>query len=154
MLTMNRFLAIALLATCEFLALPVFPAAAVLPSPFAHQVSPDAGSREVFNRVQDGLTSGDVGAFSRYFSSQVMVTLKGAESGYYSANQAYYLLTNYIRTRQFARFVFTTVGGSEGNPYATGSVTFNFRGKRETAQVYVSLAQTGGRWLITQINIY
>jgi hypothetical protein len=154
MLTMNRFLAIAFLAACELLAPPVFPAAAVVPSPCSLQVSPDATSREIFDHVQDGLTSGDIGAFSRYFSSQVMVTLKGAESGHYSANQAYYLLTNYIRTRQFARFVFTTVGGSEGNPYATGSATFNYRGKRETAQVYVSLAQTGGRWLITQINIY
>src|SRR5512140_32585 len=151
---MNRFLTIALLATFELLALPVVSAAAILPLSNAYQVSPDVGSREVIDRVQEGLSTGNVGLFSRYMSSQVTVTLKGAESGYYSANQAYYLLANYLRTRQFARFTFSTIGGSEGNPYATGSVKFNYRGKREIAQVYVALARMGGRWVITQINIY
>ncbi len=151
---MNRFLSVVLLALTELLVLPAPTPAALLPLSIPGQGRADAGSREVFDRVQEGLAAGNVGAFSHYFSSQVMITLKGAESGYYSANQSYYLLSNYLRARQFARFAFTTTGGSDGNAYATGSVTFNFRGKRELAQLYVAVAQMDGRWMITQINIY
>ena len=86
--------------------------------------------------------------------SQVYVNLRGGESGYYSANQAYYLLENYFKTRRLVNFNFTTIGESDSNPYATGSAGFNEKGSRERAQVYVSLSLAGNRWVITQINIY
>jgi hypothetical protein len=115
-----------------------------------------AGSphREVFEKVQEGLSAANIALFSRYFSSQVLVNLRGGESGYYSASQVYYLLENYLKPRKLARFSFSTIAESGNNPYATGSVAFNYRGNREYAQVYVSLSKVGDRWMITQINIY
>jgi hypothetical protein len=87
-------------------------------------------------------------------ASQVYVNLRGGESGYYSANQAHYVLENYLKSRKLVNLKFSTIGESEARPYATGSAVTVQRGIREIAQVYVSLGRSGDRWFITQINIY
>lgn len=112
------------------------------------------GYRELFGTVQRGLASGSAAAFSGNLAPQVYVNLRGGESGYYSANQAHYVLENYFKTRRLVNLKFSTIGESEANPYATGSATFVERGTRNLAQVYVSLTRSGERWIITQINIY
>ena len=119
------------------------------------RVAPGRGDyRRVFTSVQEGISSGSVGPFSQHMAQQVYVNLRGGESGYYSANEAYYLLENYFKSRRPVKFNFSTVGESESNPYATGSVGFNLKGSRVYAQVYVSLSFVGNRWVISQINIY
>ncbi len=112
------------------------------------------GYHELFGTVQRGLASGSAAAFSGNLAPQVYVNLRGGESGYYSANQAHYVLENYFKTRRLVNLKFSTIGESEANPYATGSATFVERGTRGLAQVYVSLTRSGERWIITQINIY
>ncbi len=111
-------------------------------------------SRAIFQRVERGITAGDVAVFSRDFGPQVVINLHGGESGSFSSGQAHYVLETYCRPRKFGHFSFTTVDEAGGSPYATGSVTFNFRGRRELAQVYVSLSLAGDRWVISQFNIY
>jgi hypothetical protein len=86
--------------------------------------------------------------------SQVYINLRGGESGYYSANQAYYVLDSYLKSRKLVNINFSTIGESNTRPYATGSAALVVRGNREIAQVYVSLSQVGEKWIITQINIY
>ncbi|MEW6510091.1 MAG: DUF4783 domain-containing protein [Bacteroidota bacterium] len=110
--------------------------------------------REVFDDIQQGIAAGNVSLFSSHFHTQVHVTLRGGESGLYSANQAYYLLQNYFRDRKPASFAFTTFGESDTNPYATGSLAFNMRGSRGHAQVYAALSHNGERWVVTHMNIY
>jgi hypothetical protein len=112
------------------------------------------GYHELFGTVQQGLASGSAGTFSGHLAPQVYVNLRGGESGYYSANQAHYVLENYFKTRRLVNVKFSTIGESDANPYATGSATFVERGTRSLAQVYVSLTRSGERWIITQINIY
>ena len=111
-------------------------------------------ARDIFTRVQHGFSTAAVADFSAFLASPVFVNLRGAESGYYSGNQARYILESYLRLHRLATFVFTTVDDSGSNPYATGSVALSFRGNRERAQVYVALSLEGDRWMITQINIY
>jgi hypothetical protein len=108
----------------------------------------------IFSNVQQGLTSGSVRGFSEHMASQVYVNLRGGESGYYSANQAHYVLENYLKSRKLVNLTFSTIGESEARPYATGSAVSVQRGVREIAQVYVSLGRSGDKWFITQINIY
>jgi hypothetical protein len=110
--------------------------------------------RKVFNMVEDGLAESSIGRFSPHFGSQVTVSLRGGENGMYSANQAYYVLENYIRNRRLVDFSFNSVSEFGPNPYATGSAGFASRSGKESAQVYVALARAGSRWVITQINIY
>jgi hypothetical protein len=109
---------------------------------------------KLFSRIESGFATGNIGVLSGQFSSQVSVSLRGGETGHFSASQAYYLLDNYFRKRRLVNFRFTTVGESESNPYATGSGGITAQGAREMVQVYVSLAYAGDRWVIAQINIY
>jgi Domain of unknown function (DUF4783) len=118
------------------------------------QQSRQDGYRRIFSSVQDGLGSGDVRSFSQHMGSQVYINLRGGESGYYSANQAYYVIESYLKTRKLVNLNFSTIGESDARPYATGSAGLVVRGNREFAQVYVSLSQVGEKWIITQINIY
>ncbi len=110
--------------------------------------------RKLFTIIQRSLTSGNIAVIAQHLAPQVQVNFRGAENGYYSASQAYYLLENYFRSRKVLGFEFSTIGESDSNPYATGGASFNFKGSREYAQVYVSLSRAGRQWLITQINIY
>lgn len=119
----------------------------------AGQAGQDA-YRQIFTKVQNGLSSGDIRSFADHMAPQVYVNLRGGESGYYSANQAYYVLESYLKSRKLVNLSFSTIGESDARPFATGSAGFVSRGIRELAQVYVSLTQSGDRWTITQINIY
>lgn len=115
---------------------------------------PREGYRKIFELVEAGIASGVVNDFAAHFDSQVAVNLRGGESGYYSANQTYYVLESYLRLRRFGTFRFTTFGKSESNPYATGSARFMSKGGVEIVQVYVSLSWVDERWVISQFKIY
>jgi len=110
--------------------------------------------KQIFDTVRSGLVGGQIASFSDLMAPQVYVNLRGGESGYFSASQAYYLLENYLRTRKLSGLEFTTMGEAESTPYATGSAGYSHKGSREIAQVYVSLSEVGERWMISQIKIY
>jgi hypothetical protein len=133
---------------------PRFPANQLLPQRQPPAQTHQEAYRQIFTRVEEGLSSGDIRAFSDHMAPQLYINLRGGESGYYSASQAYYVLESYLKSRKLVKLNFTTIGESEARPYATGSAGFVTRGSRELAQVYVSLTQSGERWTITQINIY
>ncbi len=107
----------------------------------------------LFKEIENGISSGKVSAFSRYFSPQIYLSLSNGVSGYYSSNQAYYVLAEYFRLNQAASFAFGNVQEEESGMYAIGSYDYLVKGKRESAQVYVSLKNTGKKWKITQITI-
>ena len=110
--------------------------------------------RSVFDEIQQGIASGNVGQFSQRFASQVQVNLKGEESGYYSSNHAYFILEKYLKARKVISFEFTSVSDTDATPYATGNAVFRNKGNREIVQVYVSLMQSADRWVVAEINIY
>ena len=110
--------------------------------------------QSVIDDVERGIGSGSVADFSAHFPSQVSISLRDEGDGTYSSNQAYYLLDQFFRLRRFTGCKLTTVGESGGVPFATGSASFTLKGGRETAQVYLSLARSGDRWVVSQINIY
>lgn len=109
---------------------------------------------EIFRAVERGVFEGNVGTFSKYFGFQVYVSLPGGENGYYSANQAYYILQNYFGGRRPQSFRFSTYGESDSVPYATGAGRFEVRGSVETVQVYVSVSNLNKKWVLSQVNIY
>jgi hypothetical protein len=110
--------------------------------------------RIVFEDVQHGIETGNVGSFSPHLGAQVQVALRGGESGYYSANHAYYLIEDFFKSRRVVSFEFSQVGETEATPYGTGTAVFTTKGIREIAQVYVALMRMGERWVIAEINIY
>jgi len=103
--------------------------------------------------IINGLSDGDISNISRYFAQQVYLSLKSGERGYYSKNQAYYLIDNFFRVYSPINFQ-TTSRMMEGSmPYLSGKLFCRFRGSIETYQVYLNLYWNGFRWEITQISI-
>lgn len=110
-------------------------------------------SFRVFSDIGTGISGQDVESIARYFSSQTYLSLSNGISGYYSSNQAYYVLEDFFKIYRVTAFRFDNIQSDSNNPYATGEYQFEYRGKRDLAQVYIALKKTGKNWKITQITI-
>ena len=107
-----------------------------------------------FENVRNGLNSGNIASFAELLGPQVHVNLRGGESGYFSSSQAYYVLENYLRSNRFSGLQYGTIEQAGDAPFATGKADLDQKGMKGAAQVYVSLSQVGGKWVISQIKIY
>lgn len=117
------------------------------------QINKQSESHRVFSEISDGIANKDVESIARYFSSQTYLSLSNGISGYYSSNQAYYVLEDFFKIYRVTAFRFDNIQSDSNNPYATGEYQFEYRGKRDIAQVYISLKKTGKNWKISQITI-
>ncbi len=111
------------------------------------------GSEIVFKKIEKGISSNDVSAISRFLSSQTYLSLSNGISGYYSSNQAYYVLEDFFKLYRVTSFRLNNIHTDDDYPYATGVYNYELKGRRGSAQVYVSLKYAGGKWKITQITI-
>jgi hypothetical protein len=118
------------------------------------QPTQKTAQNRILDEIQAGISKGDAGLFAKYLGPQVYISLKGAEGGYYSANQAIYVLQNFFSLHQPVSFSFTTKGETEETPFATGRGYFSVRGLGESAQVYVSLTRHEGQWVVAEFNVY
>ena len=125
----------------------------LIPSRRLELPTPD-DARSVFTAMEKGIVTASVDSFSRHLASPVYLNLQGGETGSYSSAQAFYILDNYLKSRKPVSFRFSTIGGLDANPFATGSGTFQRKGAWEIGQVYISLSASGDRWVISQINVY
>jgi len=107
----------------------------------------------IFDQVEAGISEGDVSLISKYFGSQTYLSLSNGKSGYYSSNQAFYVLEDFFKIYRVASFRFNNLNTDENTPYATGVYNFEFKGKKSASQVYISLKKVGSGWKITQITI-
>lgn len=107
---------------------------------------------KVFQAIEDGLSKGDPGAFTKYCTGQTYISLSDVYTGYFSSNQAFYILQNYFSVHQPASFRYTSRNEGE-NPYATGEYHYETRNRRGTAQVFISLRLQRNDWQISQITI-
>jgi hypothetical protein len=110
--------------------------------------------RQILGEIQAGIAKGDASLFADHLGPQVYLSLKGSEGGYYSANQALYVLEGFFSVHRPISFAFSTQGEVEDSPFATGRGFFTAKGLRESAQVYVSLTRSEGRWVVAEFNIY
>lgn len=109
--------------------------------------------KNIFLDVEKAISNSDVSALSRYFGPQTYFSLSNGINGYYSTNQAFYVFEDFFKIKKVVYFKFNNTQLSGGNPYATGTYTFESKGRREMAHVYVSLKPVGSSWKITQITI-
>jgi hypothetical protein len=113
-----------------------------------------ADVRKLFATIERGIVGSPLGLTSVHFAQQVFVNLSGGESGYFSANQTTSILQRYFSSRTSLSFEFSRSSDSGSTPYATGRLGFTSRGRRESAQIYVSLRFQDSRWVISQFNVY
>ena len=88
-----------------------------------------------------------------YLNTPTYLSLSNGISGYYSSNQAFYVLEDFFNIYKVTSFHFQIIQVHDNLPYATGIYKYYFRGKRDSANVYISLKQVGDSWKITQITI-
>ncbi len=109
--------------------------------------------QNLFSSIEYDLNTADVAALSKYFSSQTYLSLENGVNGYYSSNQAYYVLESFFKDYHVVSFKLNNIKTDPDNPYATGVYDYDLNGKRDSVQVYLSLKKIGDSWKITQISI-
>jgi hypothetical protein len=112
----------------------------------------NVSAKVILTEIERGISKGNVDELSKNLSPQTYFSLSNGTRGYYSSNQAYYILEDFFKMYQVVTFRFQTVQADEGNPYATGIYVYEFKGKRVSAKVYISLKNIGRSWKITQIT--
>ncbi len=118
------------------------------------RIPSQADARKLFGIVEQSILKSSLTSASAYFAQQVFVNVSGGESGYFSASQTVSILQRYFSSRSSLSFEFSRFSDTGSTPYATGRLIFTSKGRRESAQVYVSLRFQGSRWVISQFNIY
>lgn len=118
------------------------------------RTSSQADARRLFALIELSIANSSLASVSTHFARQVFVNMSGGESGYFSANQTVSILQRYCSNRTSLAFAFSRFSDTGSTPFATGRLTFSSRGRRESAQVYVSLRFQDSRWVISQFNIY
>ncbi|MEP0860807.1 MAG: DUF4783 domain-containing protein [Ignavibacterium sp.] len=107
----------------------------------------------VFDDIEISIREGNVGRLSKYLGAQTYFSLSNGVNGYYSPNQAYYILEDFFNLYKVTAFKFNQISKDKISPYATGTFSFDNKGKRNTAKVYISLKKIGDKWNITQLTI-
>ncbi len=110
-------------------------------------------TKNIFDEIESGISIGKASSISAYLSSQTYLSLTNGISGYYSSNQAYYILEDFFKIHRVISFKLQNVKTDENLPYATGIYYFDHRGRRGTARVYISLNKSGSNWKISQLTI-
>lgn len=109
--------------------------------------------KRIFSEIESGFAEGNVGTISNLFNAQTYFSLSNGVSGYYSSNQAFYILQEFFKIHQVISFRFSNIYSDKNNPYATGSYFYELKGRRESAKVFIALKRVGNILKITQITI-
>jgi len=109
---------------------------------------------KVFREIEAAVSSNTVNPISTYLHKQVYINLPGVEGGYFSGNQAVYILQNYFATHKIINFKFSKIRVTGISPFATGGGSYMVKGKQEILQIYVGLTKQSGQWAIAQFNVY
>jgi hypothetical protein len=109
--------------------------------------------RPTLDGIGNGLSSGKIASFSNLFSSQIYLNLSNGVSAYYSSNQAYYVIQDFLKTHRALSLNINDIQEDQENVYAMGTYSILEKGRRESSHVYISLKLCGKKWQITQITI-
>jgi hypothetical protein len=107
----------------------------------------------VISEIEESIKNSDVIKLARFINSKTYFSLMGNINGYYTTNQAFYLLEDFFKVYKVQLFKFNQINSFENNPYATGTLYYENKGRRNKAQVYVSLKRVGENWIISQLSI-
>jgi hypothetical protein len=110
-------------------------------------------AQKIFMLFEEGINSAAVDKFSNYFSAKNYFSFNDGTTGYYSANQSYYVIKDFLSIYQPISFKLTNIVTETATPFASGSLRYNNKGIRGNAMVFVSLQLTDNKWRISQITI-
>ena len=108
---------------------------------------------EILEEIEMGISKTKLSTISPHLSSQIYLSFLNGVSGYYSANQAYYVLENFINEYKVISFKFDSFNFNTITPFAKGTYYYEHKGNRSEAKVYLTMKLTSKSWKITQISI-
>ncbi len=117
------------------------------------QESKSKEAQKIFLRIEEGINTGAVDKFSNYFSAKNYFSFNGGTTGYYSANQSYYVIKDFLSIYQTISFKLTNIVTDTSTPFASGNLRYNNKGIRGNAIVFISLQLIDNNWRISQITI-
>lgn len=103
--------------------------------------------------AKDALSSGKIALLRPSLGKRIHLNFFTGINGYYSAEQAFRILESYFSTHKAISFSFSSRNFSVRNPYGFGPLTYDWRGRRQTAEMFLSLALVDDTWVINQITI-
>jgi hypothetical protein len=107
----------------------------------------------IFKEIESGIKDADVKRISKYFGQQTYFSFSNGINGYYSNNQAFYVLEDFFEVYKVISFKFDYIKFDKNNGHATGNYNFDNKGQRSTSNVYISIKKIGTNWIITQFTI-
>ncbi len=123
---------------------------------FNQNLSPgkkNTNQSKIFNEIESGIMDNDVKKLSQYFSPQPYISLINGVNGYYSSNQAFYILEKFFNEYHVVSLKLEE-GKTEGTvSYGKGDYQYEKKGRREAAHLYITLSKSGSKWYITQLSI-
>ncbi len=108
---------------------------------------------KIFTQFEAGITDRAVDKFSNYFAAKNYLSLRNGSTGYYSANQSYYVIKDYLSIYQPITFKLTNIVTDSSTPFASGVLRYSSKGIRGFAMVFISLQYSENAWRISQITI-
>ena len=108
---------------------------------------------EILEEIEMGISKTELSAIYPHLSSQIYLSFINGVSGYYSANQAYYVLEKFINEYKVISFKFDSFNFNTITPFAKGNYNYEYKGNRSEAKVYLTLKLTSKSYKITQISI-
>lgn len=107
----------------------------------------------IFKEIESGINEGNIERISKYFGQQTYFSFSNGINGYYSSNQAFYVVEAFFKLYRVTSFKLNNIKNNNNHSYATGKYNYDNKGQRSTAQVYISLKKIGNNWIITQFTI-
>ncbi|UCH64541.1 MAG: DUF4783 domain-containing protein [Ignavibacterium sp.] len=121
-----------------------------------HNLNSNSLSSKAHGLLDDfekGISDTKTSDISPYLASQVYLSFLNGVSGYYSSNQAYYVIEKFLKEYKVISFRFNKFKLNTTAPFAIGTYFYEHKGNRSDAKVYVTLKFTSKSWQITQISI-
>ncbi len=119
----------------------------------ARHSNPEQQARDILMGAKDALSSGKVDFLRNHLGQRVYLNLFNGTNGYYSSDQAYIILSSFFTTWPPISFSFSSRNFSIANPYGFGPLTYERRGRRGMAELFLSLTRVDDRWVINQITV-
>lgn len=112
------------------------------------QENPD----RILENIKKGIATGEISLITKYLTDRSYLSLFNGVNGYFSSSKSFYVLQDFFRINRPLGFTFSMKSDGK-NPYAAGEWSYESRGMRKKAQVYIALIKTGKEWKISQLSI-
>jgi len=110
-------------------------------------------AQKIFALFEEGMTTGAVDKFSKYFSYRTYLSFNKGINGYYSFDQSYYVVKDFLSINLPVSFNLTNIITDTSTPFAFGTLKYIKNGIRGSATVFISLQFTNKKWQISQVTI-